>query len=61
MSLNAEYMVLGKGDLWIGHDRKQVVGKTKDKDLKGKARKVIYREISKDSKDGQAHQIEVDE
>lgn len=51
MSLNAEYTVLGKGDLWIGHD-KEVMRERKGKNLKGKAKKVMYRETSKDSKDG---------
>lgn len=52
MSLNAGYTVLGKGDLWIRHDKEEAVWKRKGKDLKGKANKVMYREISKDSKDG---------
>lgn len=41
MSLNARYMVLGKGDLWIRHDKEEVVGKGKD--LKGKNKKMMYR------------------
>lgn len=60
MSLNAGYTVLGKGDLWIGHGKEEVVEERKGKDLKGKARKVMYREISKNSKDGLAHQMETD-
>lgn len=47
-SLNTGYTVSGEADLWKGHDNEEVVGKRKGKDLKGKARKVMYREISKE-------------
>ena len=46
--LNTGYTVSGEGDLWKGHDNEEVVGKRKGKDLKEKARKVTYREISKE-------------
>lgn len=41
-SLNTAYTVSGEADLWKGHDNEEVVGKRKGKDLKGKARKVMY-------------------
>lgn len=42
MSLTAGYTVLGKGDLWKGGGKGEVVGNRKDEDLKGIARKVMY-------------------
>lgn len=47
-SWNTAYTVSGEADLWKGHDNEEVVGKRKGKDLKAKARKVMYREISKE-------------
>lgn len=43
MSLNSRYTILGKGDLWIRHDKEEVVVEIKGKDLKGKTKKAMYR------------------
>lgn len=42
VSLTAGYTVLGKGDLWKGGGKGELVGNRKDEDLKGIARKVMY-------------------